>query len=152
MTTMPPSPFLSDSVEPASSVSTDMEAAAPILAPPAFEGAAAEPSVNRYNAGPGYSDPATVKIPIDIALWKRNGWDITHKDEFDAALSEGNFLPNREDRTDDIPEIFRCGALMVEHHKRQARIDRIGLAAVAREIDEWQHEHDPLPIFLTRGA
>ena len=121
MTTLPPSPFLTESpesVEDTSRVSTVAEAAA--HSPPLL-GAAADP----------YFMPASVVVPDGCGA---------------SVIPAFSDVPEID--TGDIPEIFRCANLLCADARRQAEIDRHGLAAVAHEIDAWMAESDPLPLFL----
>jgi hypothetical protein len=108
MTTIPPSPFLSSTVETLSPVSTVAEAAASL--PPSSDAAASPPP----------DEGETCHIH-----------EIFH---FARQLAV-------------VDEVIRD-----EPPARQAEIDCYALAAVAREIDAWQAEREPLPIFLTMAV
>ena len=118
MTTMLPSPFLTDSpapVETVSSVPTVVEASAPVSVP-------------------------TAGVEAETFL------DVSHVHEifhFSRKL---------------VDEAARNQSLLAEvtrewsrARSRQNYIDGIGLDAVAGEIEAWQNDADPLPLFL-RGA
>jgi hypothetical protein len=56
-----------------------------------------------------------------------------------------------DDDISDVHEIFHFARQLIAED-RQPEIDRIGLLAVAQEIEAWISDVDPLPMFLRQEA